>query len=539
MIYRVLIVDDEIFATDWISYKISEVFQNSVDVYKSCEAASAMSRLLTGVYDIAILDINMPGVTGLEMLREMEKKGIETLVIFLTAHSEFEYAQQAISKQVISYILKGDSDAQLIEAIRSAMDRIEQQAKTNNLLKIAKQRLQVAAPTIKREYIIKLLQDLGGISEEDLAIPLYIDSKMPVAMLLCSPNTDSAIKDNAGLLFEISNYIEGILGRYFLYEGAMPEKGSFVWLLQPKSGQYEEVIPMLLSVIENAQTYFNRHTGKNLMFVHYSKSFPFCEIGRIFGLLSYIQGYGYGQSHVVLTEESLREYDGQEEPEATHENYESFSQLASILHSLLERGEKTECMKVLQKICESFTAGRRKSDTIAMEAFLYISAVAFSYLNKISSFIGINEEFSISWLGKPTAFSSWEEVPAAFATLFEQFFALQSKKKDNRSLNCIAKAKEYIQNNLDKDLSLIMLAEMVYLNPSYFSILFKSKVGCNVSEYIKYERLKKAKQQLAETKLRINEIARNVGYQNAAYFGKFIKSETGMTPLEYRDSCNQ
>jgi two-component system response regulator YesN len=149
-----MIVDDEIFATDWISYKISEVFQNTVDVYKSCEASSAMSKLLTGVYDIAILDINMPGITGIEMLEELSEKRIETLVIFLTAHNEFEYAQKAISRQVVSYILKGDSDDQLIEAIRVAMNRIEQQAETNILLKIAQRRLKVAAPTIKREYII-------------------------------------------------------------------------------------------------------------------------------------------------------------------------------------------------------------------------------------------------------------------------------------------------------------------------------------------------------------------------------------------------
>jgi two-component system response regulator YesN len=538
MTYRILIVDDESFATDWISHKISEVFQDDVDVYKSSEANAALNKLLTGVYDIAILDINMPGITGLEMLEEIEKKGIETLVIFLTAHSEFEYAQKAISQQVVSYILKGDSDDLLIDAIKTAMERIEQQAQTNNLLKIAQSRLHVAAPTIKREYIIKLLQDLSGLSEEAHTIPLYIDGKKPVAMLLCSPNTDASIKDNTGLLFEISNYIEGILGRDFVYEGAMPEKGSFVWILQPKADRYEEVIPMLLSVIENAQTYFYRHTGKNLMFVYYSKCFPFHEIGKIYGLLSYIQGYGSGTNHIVLTEESLRESDEREGHAVPGEEYESFSQLAPILQRLLEHGEKEECLKVLHKICAIFSANKRKNDTIAMEAFMYISAVAFSYLNKISNFTVINEEFSVSWLGKPEAFASWDEVPGALENLFQQFFALQTKKKDNRSLNCINKAREYIHNNLDKDLSLIMLAEMVFLNPSYFSILFKNKVGCNVSEYIKYERLKKAKQQLAETKLKINEIARNVGYPNAAYFGKFIKNETGMTPLEYRDSCN-
>jgi len=217
------------------------------------------------------------------------------------------------------------------------------------------------------------------------------------------------------------------------------------------------------------------------------------------------------------------------------EEYESISRQTAILQRLLEHGEKEECFKILQKIFTAFTPDKRINDPIAHEAFLYISAVAFSYLNKIKNNVMLNEDFSVSWLGNIGAFSSWNEVPPVCEKLFTQFFALQNKKKDNRSQSCITKAKEYIVNNLDKDLSLIMLSEMVYLNPSYFSILFKSKVGCNVSEFIKEERIKKAKHQLVNTKFKINEIAKNVGYPNAAYFGKFIKNETGLTPLDYRN----
>lgn len=535
MIYRILVVDDESFVTDWVSHQITETFQDSTEVYKTNEATLALNKLLTGVYDIAVLDINMPGISGIDLLREIEKKKIDTQVIFLTAHNEFEYAKKAISPQVVSYILKGDSDALLLDSIKTAIDRIRQQAETNNLLKIAQTRLLVAAPTIRREYLIKLLQGLSRVNEEEHSIPLYIDSTKPVMILICSTNTDSSIKDNVKLLLEISNYIEGVLSRYFVYEGAMPEKSTFVWLLQPKADRYDEVISMLLSVIENAQTYFNRHTGKNLMFVYYSKCFSFSEIGRIYGILSYIQGYGHGQNHIVLTEQSMWETDEDEAAVVHIKEYESFARQASILQKLLEHGEKDECLKVLQQICTVFASGKRKNDTMAHEAFMYISAVAFSYLNKIRNFTLMKDEFSVPWLGNPGAFSSWDEVPPALEKLFRQFFALQIKKKDNRSQSCITKAKEYITNNLDKDLSLIMLAEMVYLNPSYFSILFKSKVGCNVSDYIKEERLKKAKQQLVDTRLKINEISKNVGYPNAAYFGKFIKSETGLTPLEYRN----
>jgi two-component system response regulator YesN len=357
-----MIVDDESFVTDWVSYQISEIFKDELEVYKSNEAKDALDKLITGVYDIAILDINMPGISGIDMLREIEKQKIDTQVIFLTAHNEFSYAQKAISPQVISYILKGDSDEQLIESIRTAILRIKQKAETNNLLKIAKSRLQVAAPTVRREYIIKLLQGLTGANEiEKASIPLYIDTKKPVLLMICSINSKTATKDNIELLLEISNYIEGVLNRYFTFEGAMPEKNSFVWLLQPLRDRYDQVVPMLLSVIENSQIYFNRHTGMDLMFVYYSKCFSFHEIGRIYRMLSYIQGYGYGKKHIVLTEESVWDSNEEEGVTARDEEYEAFSRQAAILQKLLEHGEKEECIKVLNKIFTVFTNNKRKN----------------------------------------------------------------------------------------------------------------------------------------------------------------------------------
>ncbi|MEC0090623.1 response regulator transcription factor [Paenibacillus macquariensis] len=93
---------------------------------------------------------------------------------------------------------------------------------------------------------------------------------------------------------------------------------------------------------------------------------------------------------------------------------------------------------------------------------------------------------------------------------------------------------KYINQNTDKDLSLIMLADVVYLNSSYLSHLFKQQVGMNISDYVKVERIRICKEMLADPKHKIHEIARNVGYDNASYFSRFFKKMTGITPQEYR-----
>ncbi|WP_158602393.1 response regulator transcription factor [Cohnella endophytica] len=101
----------------------------------------------------------------------------------------------------------------------------------------------------------------------------------------------------------------------------------------------------------------------------------------------------------------------------------------------------------------------------------------------------------------------------------------------NREIGIVLK---YISQNMDKDLSLIRLADVAYLNSSYLSHLFKQQVGINISDYVKVERIRICKEMLADPKLKIHEIARHVGYDNASYFSRFFKKMTGITPQEYR-----
>ncbi len=530
MQYRMMLVDDEALVTDWVGYLVEDRFGAAFDVYKCNNATQAMQQLLTGIYDIAILDIRMPEVTGLDILAQLEAQKISTLIIFLTAFGQFEYAQRAINPNVVSYVLKGGNDAPLLEAIREAMGRIEETIETKNLLSIAKTRMEASATNIRREYLIKLL---NGFRTSGPAVSLLISPEKPVHMLLCALNTPVGEANHLGLLLEMGNHIEEYLRRAFVYEGAMPQKHCFVWLVQPKSGEPADVQPALLAAIENAQMLFQRHTSHDLLFAYTTQPFPLPEAGEAYKKLATLQAYGQGQGHIVLTEEDLPEA-GQagEQPE---EAYQEIPRRAIILQRLLENAETEECRALAEEMLAGFTKGHASHDPALIEMFCCICGALLAHLNKTGAYAATSREHNLLWLGNASAFTSWEEAASAIRQLIELLLRQAPRKRDNRSQSCIQKAKDYIAQNLDQELSLVLLAEKVYLNPSYFSILFKRKVGCNVSDYIKGERLKKAKQQLMATRLKISEIARNVGYPNAAYFGKFIKQETGQTPLEYRD----
>ena len=97
----------------------------------------------------------------------------------------------------------------------------------------------------------------------------------------------------------------------------------------------------------------------------------------------------------------------------------------------------------------------------------------------------------------------------------------------------IQKAIDYINANFDKELSRETVADAVFLSPSHFSYLFKQKTGISFMDYVTNVRMQKSVE-LLKTKMRINDIAEKVGYQNRNRFIINFRQYTSYTPTEYR-----
>lgn len=106
-----------------------------------------------------------------------------------------------------------------------------------------------------------------------------------------------------------------------------------------------------------------------------------------------------------------------------------------------------------------------------------------------------------------------------------------------QSLNkSIQEVMDYVEDNFNADISLKGIAEIVHLNASYLSSLFKEELNMTFSEYLTRRRIQEAKRLLMQTDLTINEIAEKVGYQTAKYFIKIFKQYENTTPNSYRKS---
>ncbi|MNK26814.1 Transcriptional regulatory protein DegU [compost metagenome] len=102
----------------------------------------------------------------------------------------------------------------------------------------------------------------------------------------------------------------------------------------------------------------------------------------------------------------------------------------------------------------------------------------------------------------------------------------------------IDEALEYIKEHYNEELSLERVASVVYLNPAYFSQLFKLKTGQGYKDYVISLRLEQAKKLLLNPKLRLAEIAERIGYQDMRHFTQVFRRKFGLTPTEFRHKQN-
>lgn len=96
-------------------------------------------------------------------------------------------------------------------------------------------------------------------------------------------------------------------------------------------------------------------------------------------------------------------------------------------------------------------------------------------------------------------------------------------------------ALHYIRTHYHKDLSLEKVASVVYLNPVYFSQLFKQKTGFGFKEYVIQLRLEHAKQLLLNPMLKLADVTERIGYQDIRHFSQLFRKKYGETPSEFRN----
>ena len=110
---------------------------------------------------------------------------------------------------------------------------------------------------------------------------------------------------------------------------------------------------------------------------------------------------------------------------------------------------------------------------------------------------------------------------------------VQHKKED--SIDVVATVANYIEGHIAEDLSVKMLANMVYISPDHLTRSFKKKYHQTVSDYILDKRMRLASELLRDPRMTVTMVSDSVGFANYSYFTEQFKKYHGMTPREYQN----
>jgi DNA-binding NtrC family response regulator len=120
MLFRVLVVDDE---ADFLKTLVNRLRKRNLEVSGVASGEKALGLLDKEAFDVVILDVKMPGMDGVEVLREMKRKWPLMEVIMLTGHVSVESGIEGMKRGAFDYIMKPmDIDA-LVDKMRKAFEK--------------------------------------------------------------------------------------------------------------------------------------------------------------------------------------------------------------------------------------------------------------------------------------------------------------------------------------------------------------------------------------------------------------------------------
>lgn len=115
----------------------------------------------------------------------------------------------------------------------------------------------------------------------------------------------------------------------------------------------------------------------------------------------------------------------------------------------------------------------------------------------------------------------------------QKFIAMVEENQKNLEKRPIRKAKQFIYDHYQKEVSLEEISQAVGLNPSYLSSIFKKETGQSIMDFLTEYRLEQAKNLLLHSELTISEVAWRVGYTDEKYFMRIFKKKLGLTCSEF------
>lgn len=206
--------------------------------------------------------------------------------------------------------------------------------------------------------------------------------------------------------------------------------------------------------------------------------------------------------------------------------------LADQMLQHLEAGAGSAFCRDAFRLLEQMDQSIHSLDTFRMyviHTLLNVERVTVRLMQDVSEPVPDNFKRTLTMIGN-TRFR--QDILSLTEELISRIAEVIGQRKE--SADAIDQIMEYIDQNLDQELTLEHLAEKIHFSKSHLSRLFLKRTQMTVQQYIRQKRIDCAVQLLKTSSQCIEEIARDCGFQNISHFYRTLKANTGQTPSQIR-----
>lgn len=518
--YRVMIVDDEPEIRQGLKLKVDWEALGFRVVCEASNGREALERLGSEAVDVVLTDMNMPLMDGVSFLDACHEQHSALRLIVVTGYEDFQYARAAIRSRARNYLLKPVARDELTEALVKVKGELDDERRQEDQAATIRWRLSQYYKEMKEHFIVHLVRDeldsIRLIRERARLFELDSWDGMTVRFLTVGLREAEAggSADRTPDKFRLP--LDAICRETAdnFHPTALPFRDA----------NYPGLMHFVMPDDDEKRERFAEAMRANVkLFLGFELTVGVGQPAT--GFKQWKEGY-----MAALLAWSLH---GNELPEDVRL---SVSQAAlpedrvKVIERFLQRGE-TEAFEqaVRRELQDALSASRARFVKAIFQLYLLIEPIACEARVPLDS----GEQL---WLRPEMAlgFDTADKATRFLVRLARRIADRLRSEHGEADSPYIDAARKFIDDNYMYDLNLTMIAEKFNYNSSYFSEMFKAKVGKSFIQYLNEVRMEQATRLLEETTLSLWDIAELTGFSNASYFSSKFKRMHGMTPSEYR-----
>jgi two-component system, response regulator YesN len=500
----VLIVDDEASVRAGLATIIDWPAHGFTACAEAADGPEALRAILERRPELTLLDVRMPGMSGIAVASAARAAGHAGAFIILSGHSEFAYAQEAIRSGVAAYLLKPIDERELSAAVTATARALgaerARRAATDEARRLA-----------RREALRGLLLGRGGEAAEE---PAPVD--LPpgaVRVAVVEPGDGSA-----------DGFLRPLLRRY------------------ASAGFLEEVddgaAPVVLVLGKDGLARFERALGRGARVLRAAGAYV--GIGRPAGCAqearaSHQDALGLVDRRFFSPEEQIFGRRGPgESPDAEPPAAPTMEEYAERLYRCIELGRSAGLDRLLEEV------GRRWRARAGAGRHAAIGALAGLASGVWARVLGDHPAAVArppTWEQIVERLSGEQRLDGALRRLRGELASAAAASGAPGGHGAAARLREYVVAHSAEALRLKDLAAAFGYNSAYLGRLFRRETGEGFGAYVAGARIRAAASLLGATELKVYEVARKAGYGSLLRFNREFKKRTGSSPSEYRRSA--